>query len=124
MVEILTAWVAKRLTMQERIVENILESFDGIKRADPPPFFYEKIRNRLNTPKGNFLDKMDFFFARPAMTLSLTFLILALNLIVLQLDVINTSRLSENTDNSVSTTHDFELLIFGNASDNEFVYNY
>ena len=110
--------------MQENIVENILCSLDGVKRANPSGFFYEKIRARLNTPKKNLFDRMDFFFAKPAMALSLTSLVLALNLIVLEFDVIHTSRQSGNADNNVSINNDFESLTFGFVSDNEYVYNY
>jgi len=110
--------------VQENIIENILGSLDGLERANPSGFFYEKIRTKLNTPERSLLDKMDFFFTRRSIALSLTSLILALNLIVLEADIIHTSRQSENADNSISINNDLESLVFGGVSDNEYAYTY
>ena len=73
-------------------VDQILESLDGLKRAETTPFFYTRLMARLdNTPVGVWNQWMAFI-ARPAVSLGLLFIFLVMNGYLLL------NKFSENND--------------------------
>lgn len=66
----------------EKLVEETLESLQGIKRAGPKPFFFTRLQSRIFRDEDSGWEKLYTFLARPAVALGLVTLILLLNTLV------------------------------------------
>jgi hypothetical protein len=110
----------KGLFIKENKVEEILGSFDGMKRAKAPPFLYEKIKAKLSASQNSLLDKINSFVSRPVIAITIVSVILFLDIMVFESNVEHTSDKSENTNYGISTENNFEEILFLNAPDSEF----
>jgi hypothetical protein len=72
----------KHLDIEKR-VNGALESLDGIRRAEPRPFFYTRLKARLENEGKNVWENLGSFLARPAVALAGLVLVLGLNAFVL-----------------------------------------
>ena len=61
-------------------IEEVLNSLDGINRAEANPFLYTRIKARLNSRRSSIWDKLSSLISRPVIALAGVFLILVLNL--------------------------------------------
>jgi hypothetical protein len=101
-------------------VEKALESLDGIKRAEPQPFFYTRLIGRLQKDQRNIWELAGSFLARPAVAVVGLCLILLFNIGILvqkEMSVSNTStsfsdQLTADDENifAANTTYDYENL--------------
>ena len=66
----------------DKKVEEALSSLDGIRRAEPAPFFYTRVIGRLQR-KESVWEKAGSFIARPAVVTAGLVLILAVNISIL-----------------------------------------
>ncbi|MBS1576402.1 MAG: hypothetical protein JST09_13945 [Bacteroidetes bacterium] len=67
----------------EKRIEEALNSFDGIQRASPQPFFYTRLKARLNQPEKGIWENVSSFITQPAMLFATVFIILLLNISIL-----------------------------------------
>ena len=67
----------------DKKVQETLGSLDGIKRAEPAPFFYTRVIGRLQSLERTYWEKAGSFLARPAVAVVGLCLILILNFFLL-----------------------------------------
>jgi hypothetical protein len=65
-------------------IEEILNSLDGIKKAEAPPYLHSRIQARLQLQPANYFDHSNDLVFRPIFVLAFLFLILLLDGIVLK----------------------------------------
>jgi len=81
---------------KEKWLESILASVDGIKKAEPNPYLFTKIKNRLNE-KGN---SMGYIPVRKAALGFLTIIVLA---------ILNIAVLHDHTSNENNTRNELNV---------------
>lgn len=64
-------------------IEQILNSLDGMQRAQPAPFFYTRLHARLTRTEKNIWEKITYFVSRPVIAFSMVSLVILINLAVL-----------------------------------------
>lgn len=64
-------------------VEEALDSLEGIQRAEPAPYFFTRLKARLEREEKNVFEKIGRILARPAVAFTGLCLILALNVFIL-----------------------------------------
>jgi hypothetical protein len=63
-------------------IEAILNSLDGVKRAEAPPFIYTRIQSRLNSTTNSVFETITKLFTKPVTIVSFLFLVLFMDIIV------------------------------------------
>lgn len=66
----------------EKLVEETLASLDGIRRAEPKPFFYTRLHSLIARVENNGWERLYTFLTRPAVAFGFVTLILLLNTLV------------------------------------------
>lgn len=69
-----------------KLVEDALESVEGIKRAEAKPFLLTRIRARMNKGTESVWERAGWFIARPAVAFAGLCLILLINTMVIVLN--------------------------------------
>ena len=90
----------------EQNVKRTLESLDGIKKAEPQPFFYTRLIGRLQKHEKTFWESAGSFLARPAVAAFCLVFILVFNGFLL---------FRQDSDREVATSQP----AIENVSDNE-----
>jgi hypothetical protein len=99
-------------------VNEALESLDGIQRAEPAPWFFTRVKARLERDERNVWETAGRFLARPAVTIAGLFFILTLNVFIL------VKRDATATTGAFATTtsqapEDENILVAANSFDYE-----
>lgn len=63
-------------------VEDTLESFSGVQQVEPAPFFYTRVRSRLEKSRNDIWERIGFFLTKPVIAVSAIMLVILLNLYV------------------------------------------
>ena len=63
--------------------EEILKSFEGIKRAEPSPFLYTRIQAKMDREETSIFASFLRLVASPTIALGITFLFLLINVMIL-----------------------------------------
>jgi hypothetical protein len=63
----------------ENLVDQTLNSLEGIRKASPKPFFFTRLKAKLMQVEQNGWDKLCSFIARPSIAFGLVAIILLLN---------------------------------------------
>lgn len=63
----------------EKKIDQMLNSLEGIQRAEPTPFFFTRVKARLERDQKNIWEAAGSFLARPVIAFATLCLILALN---------------------------------------------
>jgi hypothetical protein len=66
----------------DKLVNEALDSLDGIQRAEPQPFFYTRLMGRLQRDQKTIWETMGSFLSRPVVAFAGLFLILVLNVFI------------------------------------------
>lgn len=100
------------------LIEQVLNSADGIERAVAKPFLLTRINARLNQPKETVWDKASWFIGRPLVAFSGLAILILINATVIFFNrpasgtVATEQTVQENIDEfsytAVSTIYDFE----------------
>jgi hypothetical protein len=99
--------------------DKTIESLEGIQRAEPRPFFFTRLKARLERDEKNIWEITGAFLARPAIAVAGLCLILSINVFILiQKDTtstpINTAQTTTLPEDeniiAVSGTYDYENL--------------
>lgn len=101
-------------------IEAILNSLDGVKRAEAPLFLYGRINARLNSSKQSIFEKFSNLISRPVIGFPFLFLVLLMNGIVFQSNLKSAPAKSENTSEALFTGDNFEEILFYDPSDSEY----
>ena len=64
-------------------VDNTLESLEGIQRAEPRPYFFTRVKARLERGQKGVWETIGSVMARPAIAIAGLFIILAVNATIL-----------------------------------------
>jgi hypothetical protein len=72
----------KKNNIQQR-VEDAMESLDGIQQVAPAPFFYTRLKARLERAEKSVWETIGSFISRPAVVFATICLVLLLNVTVL-----------------------------------------
>ena len=68
---------------QARKVDEVMDSLEGIHRADPGPWFFARLSQRLRTQPKSLWVSVSAFLSRPAIAISGIAAVLVLNLVLL-----------------------------------------
>ena len=99
--------------------DKTLESLDGIQRAEPQPYFFTRLKARLEREDKSIWEMIGSLLARPAIAVVGLCLILALNVIILVQKETTTTPSYVSADNMqpqddenifAVTTYDYENL--------------
>ena len=95
----------------QKLVNETLESLDGIQRAEPMPFLFTRVIARMNRNRNrdSGWEKLASLISKPAIAFASMLLFIAINAIVL-------FRVSENTtstpqESALMAGNDFELSV-------------
>jgi hypothetical protein len=94
----------------DKLVQEALDSLDGIQRAEPQPFFYTRLVGRLQRDQKTIWETMGSFLSRPAVAFAGLFLILMMNVFIV------TKR-----DNANDTNPSLPALVEEIKTDNDYV---
>ncbi len=99
----------------EKLVEETLESLNGIQRAEPTPFFFTRLQARMAREEKNIWERVASLLSKPAVAFASLLLILSFNAFFL----FNTgSTTSPGTNSSFSQsssiTEDYFILATNN----------
>lgn len=72
-----------RRTDIEQKVQEALESLDGIQRAEPQPYFYTRLKARLQRDERTVWETIGSFMSRPAVVAAGLCMVVVLNVFVL-----------------------------------------
>jgi hypothetical protein len=95
-------------------VQKALDSLDGIQRAEPQPYFYTRLRARLQRNERTIWENMGSFMARPVVAVAGLCLILVMNAFILLRQDNNASTGSQATIESIIT--DNETILASSSS--------
>ena len=85
----------KKVNDLEQYLESALSSMDKVQRASPGPFFFTRVKARLDNKKGrNVWDIASAFIARPVVAIGMVVMVILLNTSVLMKE-------PENTENTM-----------------------
>ena len=88
-------------------IEEVLNLLDGIKRAEPAPFFYTRVRARLEASRSTIWDRVSTLISRPVIAFAGVLLVLIINLFA-----IYSNQLSVNNNESteVASSDDYSVV--------------
>ncbi len=78
----------------EKRIEEALNSLDSIQRATPQPFFYTRLKARLEQTEKGPWEMVSSFITRPAMLFATVCMVLLLNVAVLYKSHLSSSRIT------------------------------
>lgn len=64
---------------RKKLVEDTLNSLDGMERAEPQPFLYTRLTARLQRAPSNFWERSVRYLSRPVVAVACLLLVLAAN---------------------------------------------
>lgn len=82
-------------------IEVILNSLDGLQRAQPAPFFYTRLQARMTRAEKNVWEKITYFVSRPVIAFTMVSLVILINLAVL---------INQNGSSSSSTDQTYQSV--------------
>jgi hypothetical protein len=101
----------------DKLVQEALDSLDGIQRAEPQPFFYTRLMGRLQRDQKTIWETMGSFLSRPAVAFAGLFLILMMNVfIVSKRDTDTNPALQTIVEQSTSPVPDNDYVIAASSS--------
>ena len=96
-----------------------LESLDGIQKAEPQPFFFTRLKARLERNEKNVWEMIGAFLARPAIAVAGLCLILAINVFILIGKDTSTSQSQNYVSENISSQEDDNIIAVANTYDYE-----
>ncbi len=82
----------------DQLIEETLNSADGIQRATPKPFLLTRINARMNNTTASLWEKASWFITRPAVAFTGLCLIILINVTVLaNTDALSTTNVAADT---------------------------
>jgi len=102
---------------QEKLISQLLDSLNEIKRAEAPPFFYTRLSSKLNkTSDASLLSKIQFFVLRPALLLVSFTVFIFLNIYTLhhikqETTVTSNSFYNKNDTSFQSFVQEYDLSV-------------
>lgn len=94
----------------DKLVQDTLDSLEGIRRAEPAPYFYTRLQARLQRSERTIWESMGAFLARPAVAIASLCLILILNGFLL-------FQQNNNTSSNLPVANSPEVFV----TDNEYI---
>ena len=89
--------------------EDILNSLEGIHRAEPRPFFYTRLMTNLHTAVAGW-DKLVAVISRPAFAIATVVLFFLINIVILYSSSSRATSSSQN-ESSLAIENDYELSV-------------
>src|SRR5258705_5637179 len=90
-------------------VEETLDSLDGIQRASAGPFFYTRLKAKLEQGEKSAWETISSFISRPAMVFATICVVLLLNVVILfrkqSTEIISLSAADQN-DQTLNNAYD------------------
>jgi len=93
----------------EKKAEETLESLDGIKRAEPQPFFYTRLKARLERDQKSWWETTGSFLARPVTVIACLGFILVFNAFILFNQDSNSDQTATGSTPDVVTDNEYVL---------------
>lgn len=92
----------------DKKIEEIMESFDGIEKATPAPFFFTRLEARMQREK-NIWEKISSFVAKPAYAFACICLVILINASVI-LFTAGSKNLNDQQNNEVATVDEYNSV--------------
>lgn len=103
----------------DKKVTETLESLEGIQRAEAAPYFFTRLKARLEREERNIWEKIGSLLARPAIAISTLCFVLALNAFILLARDTATPSATISIQNDQSPEEDFIFTVASNSYDYE-----
>jgi hypothetical protein len=97
-------------------VDEALNSLEGIQRAEPQPFFYTRLRGRMQRNEKALWETMGSFLSKPAMAMAGLCVILAFNAFILFRQNTDTTAVTPIVDTKETLVTDNEYILASNSS--------
>jgi hypothetical protein len=94
----------------EKLVNETLNSFDGIQKAEPKPFMFTRIMARMNRKDETVLEKIVSMVSRPVVAFATVILFLAINAFVL-FSISGNSSSEEVQESALVADSDYGLSV-------------
>ena len=93
----------------QKLVDETLNSLNGIQKAEPTPFLFTRVMARLNKEENSLWEKLAYIFSKPAVTFATVILFIAINSVVLYRVAGNST--SAPQEQAVMADNDFDLSV-------------
>ena len=93
----------------QRLIDETLESLEGIQKAEPRPFLFTRVMARINKEENSAWEKLASLISRPAIAFATVILFLLINAFVIYR--VSGSSIQDTQDNSVMAGNDFGLSV-------------
>jgi hypothetical protein len=90
-------------------VDAVLNSIDNIERANPSPYFYNKVLAKITSTKQSVWENWISFFLRPAIAFSIICFIVVINAFVLYSNLDSSNAEADTTEVAVSDEYNESL---------------
>ena len=67
----------------QKLVDDTLDSLNGIQRAEPIPFLFTRVMALVNNKQNSVWEKLAYVFSKPAVAFATVILFIAINAVVL-----------------------------------------
>ena len=101
----------------QNMVEEVMNSCEGITSASPGPYFFTRVQARLNRIEKNIWEKISSFIARPTIAITMVSIILLMNTVAVLQHKKSATLTVDQPDQSVyeefnvavNTFYDYEI---------------
>ena len=93
-------------------IEEILSSFDGIKRAEAPAFFFERIQAKLTSEGAPYFGKIKRTFPSPGLAIKIIPFVILLDFAGFQLQEKKDIVTTQYDDSGLSSENDLDEALF------------
>lgn len=97
-----------RNSLSPNKIEEILNSLEDVRRAEPLPFFYTRVRAKLEAASSTIWERVSTLISKPVIALAGISFILILNLFVIYSHSISLNNNSDQAD--VTNTEEYSLV--------------
>ena len=93
----------------QKLVNETLESLDGIQRAEPKPFLFTRVMVRMNQDQDSVWEKLASLISKPAIAFASVLLFITINLFVLFRDSENATSVPQ--ESTLIAGNEFDLSV-------------
>ena len=106
----------------DKMIEETLNSLDGMQRAEPRPFFFTRLQQKLQNSNKSLWDELERFIARPAVALIGVALLIILNISLIITKEESSVPVNEQEEQAFAEEYSLNattIYDFENGSNNE-----
>ena len=93
----------------QKLVDDTLESLEGMQKAEPRPFLFTRVMARMNKEENSAWEKLASLISRPAIAFATVILFLVINAFVIY--SVSGNSMQDTQENSVMAGNDYGLSV-------------